>query len=394
MKFTINRAALLERITTAGKAITVPNPRPVYTGLWIHVEKDHISIMGTDENFTIQTHIMPGELTMLDVEEPGDIVLESRFLSEIVRKMDGNRVTIETEGVEDRGRDIVIISDENNTYRMNYLHADSHQSITLPPRAEQFSLPGRIIKEIVQCVGYCVAAESESRVVLKGINLKAYDNVVEAGATDSFRMSLKKIAVNDPEKPGIHLIQDEPLDFSITVPTRPMRELARSVSDDAIVYVTIDRKNIRFDYEKTTFCTVLQEGRFPDLKSIIPPAANVTTVLTVNGTELQHLVDRATIFYSTDNEALRFIMSPEELKMFSSKNGVGESNLTMMNYEVEGTSLKLTCNGRYLLEALRAMHAEDKIQIYFCGELGPFRIEDPNHPDQISVIVPIRSYDW
>ena len=28
MKFTINRAALLERISTAAKAITIPNPRP------------------------------------------------------------------------------------------------------------------------------------------------------------------------------------------------------------------------------------------------------------------------------------------------------------------------------------------------------------------------------
>lgn len=395
MKFTINRAALLERISTAAKAITIPNPRPAYTGLWIHAGQDHLSIMGTDENFTIQTLIMPGELTMLDVQEPGDMVLESRFLIEIVRKMDGSRITIETESPEDRGRDIAIISDENNTYRMNYRNAESHQSLSITPKAELFTVPGKIIKEIVQTVGYCVASETESRVVLKGINLQASGNSVEAGATDSFRMSLMKIPVEDAEKPGIHVLNpEEPLDFSLTIPIRPLRELSRSISDDETVYVTIDRRNIRFDYDKTTFTTTLQEGRFPDLKSIIPPEDKVTTVLTVNGSELQRLVDRATIFYSTDNEAMRFIMSEQEMKLFSSKTGVGDSCLTMMDYEVQGQGLKLTCNGRYLLEALRAVQPQENIQIHFCGELGPFRIEDPGHPEQISVIVPIRSYEW
>ena len=91
---------------------------------------------------------------------------------------------------------------------------------------------------------------------------------------------------------------------------------------------------------------------------------------------------------------MRFIMSEQEMKLFSSKTGVGDSCLTMMDYEVQGQGLKLTCNGRYLLEALRAVQPQENIQIHFCGELGPFRIEDPGHPEQISVIVPIRSYEW
>lgn len=395
MKFTINRTALLDRITTAGKAISIPSPRPVYTGLWIHAEPDSISMMGTDENFTIKTHILPGELTMLDIQEPGDLVLDYRLFSEMIRKMDGSRVTIETEGPEERGREIAIISDGNNTYRMNFHSAETHQSISVIPRNELFTVPGRILKEIVQTVGYCTASEQETRVVLKGINLQASGDVVEAGATDSFRMSLMRIPVDDPEKPGVHAVnEDQPLDFSLTVPIRPLRELARSVGDDDIVFVTIDRKNIRFDYDKTTFNTALQEGRFPDLKSIIPPASKVTTVLNVNGTDLQRVVDRAIIFCSSDNEALHFLISEQELKLFSSMSGVGDSNLTLMDYEVKGDTLKLTCNGRYLLDTLKAIQPEGNIQIHFCGELGPFRVEDPGHPEQTSVIVPIRAYDW
>lgn len=394
MKFVINRSALLERINTASKAITVPNALPVLTGFWIRAQKDSLMIFASDKTFTIQTFIYPGELTMLNVAEPGDVVLEAKFLGDIVRKLEGRMVTIETETSEAGGRRIAIIGDEFNTYRLTYHTPEKHQEVVMEPRTNTFALPSEAIKDIVREVGYCTAPETEARVVLKGINLKANGRTIRAGATDSFRMAIKNV---DLDAAGQNTLEEadrqEPLEFSFSVPLRPLRELSRALPDNEMVSISAARKSIRFDYGNTTFQTALLEGKFPNLDSIVPDPAAARTTLEVNGKELERLVDRAMVFYNSDNETMRFVMSEKELKIYTTREGVGESDLTLMEGDVRGEALKLTCNGRYLLEALRAMQPENNVILQFYGELGPFRITDPDKPESVVIIVPIRSYD-
>lgn len=52
-------------------------------------------LTGSDSNISIRTVIVPGELNNLDIEEEGSIIIDSKYLLEIVRKLDCKNIEIE-----------------------------------------------------------------------------------------------------------------------------------------------------------------------------------------------------------------------------------------------------------------------------------------------------------
>lgn len=386
MKFSINRNAFLERINTVTKAITLPPAQPVLSGVYLNAEKDCLTLKASDKKLTIQTKIFPGELTNLSVEEPGQLVLEARFLSEIVRKLEDEIIQIETESLEDGGRKIAQISDNHNMFKMNYLDHDALSVIDFDEQSNDLQMKAKDIKNLVKEVGFCTAPESETRACLKGIHLKSYPDGIYAFGTDAYRFARKRMDYLDNST--------ELKEFAITIPLRTLKELAKSLSDDeSIVNISINRRNIRFDVDKTIYQSLLLDGKYPDLDKITPKDGEGMTTLSVNGPELSKCVDRATVFFDLDHELLRFYLSDQEIRLHAQTDGVGETDLNLFGGSVSGDPLKLTCNGKFVLDSLRALNALEDVVIEFHGELHPFKISDPQNKDLIMVIVPVRTYD-
>lgn len=60
--------------------------------------------------------------------------------------------------------------------------------------------------------------------------------------------------------------------------------------------------------------------------------------------------------------------------------------------EYEGEDISLTCNGTYMLDAIKALGCE-KVLIEFSGFMKPIKVSNPEDASVLMILVPIRSYD-
>ena len=94
MHFSIDRKYFYEKLSVVSRAISVFSPLPALSGICIDVKSDQIILTGSDSNVSIRSTIVRGELNQLDIDSTGSIVIESKYLLEIIRKMDCTMVEL------------------------------------------------------------------------------------------------------------------------------------------------------------------------------------------------------------------------------------------------------------------------------------------------------------
>ena len=90
MNFKINRTILLNALSKVSRAVSIKSPLPVLTGIKFELKENELILTGSDSDITIQTIIKDG----IEVIEPGSVVLSSRYILEIVKKIDSESVHI------------------------------------------------------------------------------------------------------------------------------------------------------------------------------------------------------------------------------------------------------------------------------------------------------------
>lgn len=90
MHFKIKRLKLLNALSKATRAVSVRSPLPVLTGIKFDLKSDQLILTGSDSDITIQTSIQDH----IDIIEPGSVVLSSKYILEIIKKIDSEDVHI------------------------------------------------------------------------------------------------------------------------------------------------------------------------------------------------------------------------------------------------------------------------------------------------------------
>ena len=88
MNFKIKRIKLLNALTKTTKAVSIRSPLPVLTGIKFDLHDDCLILTGSDSDITIQTKIIKDD--DLIIYEIGGVVLNSRYILDIVRKIDSD----------------------------------------------------------------------------------------------------------------------------------------------------------------------------------------------------------------------------------------------------------------------------------------------------------------
>jgi len=96
MNFKISKRIFYNALQTVARAISPNSPLPALSGIKIEVDQESITLTGSDADTSIcKTLNSTDEDLHLFVKETGSIILESRYILEIVRKIDAEDVEIE-----------------------------------------------------------------------------------------------------------------------------------------------------------------------------------------------------------------------------------------------------------------------------------------------------------
>ena len=386
MKIKINRQALISKLNHVTKALPIKTTLPILTGIKFVTTENGISLTGSDSDITINTSLPlelfteKGNIQLIQIEEPGGIVIPGKYFFEIIKKLEADTIEINTFDDTD-----VLIRGDKGEYTLKGLPAENYPQIELSNIHHHFTMPTAELKTVVSQTIFSVAV-NESRPALTGINFKYAGGMLTCTATDSFRLSQRTV----------ELANNNLADFNITIPGRSLSELGKTIDiADPETVISITNNQILFKNGDMSFQSRLLEGVYPDVASFIPTSFEIK--VTVGYRELFNAVDRVSLMAREDRaNVAKISILPEENHMIMKSNSseIGKIEEIVRITAQTGSRLQIACSSLFLLDSLKAIeNVGGGVTFGFNGDMKPFVVLDDQDDSNLQLIVPVRLED-
>lgn len=371
MFFSVSKREFLQALSTAARAISNYSPLPAFSGIKIETEKDRLVLTGSDSDISIQTILKKNETNSLTIQDVGSIVLEAKYILEIVRKIDADLIEVETiDGT------LTKISGKSAEFKINGMLAQEYPMIDFAKPAEAFSMSAPMLKKIITQTSFAVS-DKETRPVLTGVNFQCDGTSLQCVATDSYRLAKKTIHLKNPVK------------FNITVPGKSLAEVVKTLDLETDVEIAVNDRKAQFIVEDTIIQTRLIDGVYPETNRLIPLSFDYE--LTMDTKDLLGAIDRASFIKSDGVSVIKFHLSEDECVLSSKSLEVGSSTEVLHTASFTGNTLEISCNGKYVFDAVRVLEG-DLVKISLCGEMKPFIIQSVGDESILQLVLPVRTY--
>ncbi|RIN90859.1 DNA polymerase III subunit beta [Mammaliicoccus sciuri] len=377
MKFTIQRDYFLNQLNDTLKAISPRTTLPILTGIKIDATDKGIILTGSDSEISIEITIkqnIDGE-KIVDIEEKGSVVLPGRFFVDIVKKLPGKTVNLST---NDQFK--TLITSGHSEFNVSGLDPDQYPLLPQVSEEDAIKLPIKVLKNIIAQTNFAVST-SETRPVLTGVNWLIQNNELICTATDSHRLALRKLKLEDEE------IDDK----NVIIPGKALSELNKIVSDsEEDINIFFASNQVLFKVGHINFISRLLEGNYPDTTRLFPE--NYETKIILDNSEFYHAIDRASLLAREGgNNVIKLSTDVGKVELSSTSPEIGTVKEDVSTDNVEGESLKISFNSKYMMDALKAID-NDEVQVEFFGTMRPFILKPKDDETVVQLILPIRTY--
>lgn len=377
MKFTIQRDYFIAQLNDTLKAISPRTTLPVLTGIKLDVFDNRLVLTGSDSEVSIEITI-PSELNheeILTVENKGSIVLPGRFFVDIIKKLPADTVTIET---NDQFQ--AKITSGQSEFNVSGIDSDQYPLLPQVSEEEAITLPVKVLKNIIKQTNFAVST-SETRPVLTGVNWLIRDNVLNCTATDSHRLALRKLKLEDTNIDEINVI----------IPGKALSELNKIIGDNEdTIDIFFAANQVLFKFGHINFISRLLEGNYPDTSRLFPEISE--TALSINNGDFFHAIDRASLLAREGgNNVIKLSATDNTVELSSTSPEIGTVKENVKTSKFDGTGIKISFNSKYMMDALRAIDVED-VRVEFFGTMRPFILKPDEDDNLIQLILPIRTY--
>lgn len=375
MKFTVKRTIFLQELQTVQRAISSKTTIPILTGVKVVVSEEGLTLTGSNADISIETFLSKeDEKAQMSIESTGNIVLQSRFFGEIIRKLPEELFTLEV--LENNQ---VAITSGKADFIVNGLDANSYPHLPIIDTTNQIKLPVHLLKKIINETGFAVSTQ-ESRPILTGVHFVLENQKLLAVSTDSHRLSQRIIPITQVAS-----------EFNIVIPGKSLIELSRSfTSEEEMVEISIMDNQVLFKTKNVYFYSRLLEGNYPDTNRLIP--TTFETAIEFYVPELLSAIERASLLsHEGPTNIVRLSINNEAAILYGNSPEVGRVEEPLSYENMSGESLEISFNPDYMKDALRAF-GDTNITIKFISAIRPFTLEPTETElDFIQLITPVRT---
>lgn len=371
MNFKISKSVFHNALQIASRAISNFSPLPAFSGIKIEANADCLVLVGSDSDISIKTIIRIDEEESLKIRETGSIVIESKYILDIIRKMDS--ATIEFEMIENASARIISDSSE---IKINGMRSSEYPNIDFTCPVLKFDMKADLLREIISQTTFATS-KSETRPVLTGVNFHCEKNRLNCVATDSYRLAKKTIDL------------EEDLNFNITIPARNLIEVMKTLDLDEKVMIAVSDKKAQFVIKNTLIQTRLIDGVFPETDRLIP--VSFAYELEIDSQDIINAIDRASFIKNDGVSVIKLSLDENECLLSSRAQEVGSSKESLKNCTFKGEHLDISFNGLYVFDALKVIN-RGKVRFSFSGEMKPFIVQSLDDSSILQLILPLRTY--
>ena len=375
MKFTIKKEVLMEAINKVSKAISSRNVIPVLAGIKFELTSKKLVLTASDNDITIQTFINCDDEDIIKVKEEGSIIIQGKYISDIVRKLPDKYINIE---VVDELK--ILIYTENSEFNLNGISESEYPNIDLGESKSHIELSPSVLKEIVNQTAFATSID-ENKAILNGINFNITGDMLECNATDSYRLARKVIKLDKVSKENQNIV----------IPSRNLVEFTRIIDDsDEMVEIHIFNNKILFKYQNLLFQSRLINGTYPNTSNLLPKDHLVKLHFNINN--FYDVVDRVSILTSDkDKNTVTLETDGNNLIMKSSSAEIGRVEEKMTITKDQEIDVKVSFSSKYMMDALKSFNTET-VELYFVGEIKPILLKSDEDESLTQLVLPIRTY--
>ena len=200
MKLTIKKDLLLDALNKVSKAISTKNLIPVLAGIKFELKKKKLTLTASDNDITIQTSINCNSDDDFTVESEGSIIIQGKYVLDIVRKLPDKYINIE---VVDELK--ILIYTENSEFNLNGISESEYPNIGLEESKKKVNIKAGTFKSIINQTAFASSNE-ESKPVLTGINFNIVGDVLECNSTDSYRLARKVVKLDNVSEENYNIV--------------------------------------------------------------------------------------------------------------------------------------------------------------------------------------------
>lgn len=377
MEFSVNRNAFLAKLNDVQRAISTKTAIEILTGLKLDLTDDGLTLTGSNADITIQTQLpVTASTADLTIESTGSIILPARFFSEIVKKLPEKTMKVT---VNDHYQ--ATITSGSASFTINGLDAVNYPHLPEIDTAEQLTIAGDVLKQIISQTVIAVSRQ-ESRPMLTGIHVTIHNGELLAVATDSHRLSQRKITLTDAPE----------VDYDIIVPGDAFRELSRMIDDNEQLHLRVAENQILFTWGTTAFYSRLLDGMYPETSRLIPQDSS--TQVEFNAGVLLQAIERASLLsHAGQNNVVKLELDTDAQRATLSGNSpeVGNVEEELQFSSLSGERIAISFNPDYMKDALRSF-GQATIKLAFTQPLRPFTlVPSDDQGDFIQLITPVRT---
>lgn len=374
MKVSCLQENLAKGLSIVSRAVASRSTLPVLGNVLLATDQGRLKIAATNLELAVTCWIGA------KVDDEGAITVPARVLNDFVNSLPPERIEME---LNPRTQTLHL---KCARYDANIKGIDAQEFPIIPTIGDgkRISLEPETLREMIEQVTFA-AATDESRPVLTGVVAKFEKDKVTFAAADGFRLSVRHTTLSAPVEQS----------FSVIIPAKALQEVARvsGTQEEPIeLAITENRSQILFKLTNIEIVSQLIDGTFPDFTRIIPESYTTRTV--VKTSELQNAVKASSVFARESMNTVRLQIAPANdlgggkitITATSAESG---DNVGDIDATVDGDSIEIAFNARYLAEVLNVLKAAQvAIETTSASSPGVFKIV--GRDDFIHVIMPMH----
>jgi len=316
--------------------------------------------------------------------QAGETTVPARKLVEICKSLP-TAALIDLQITEDQR---CILKSGNSRFVLGTLPAEDYPLLTTEnSQGTQVQVTQRELKRLFEKTAFAMAVQ-DVRFYLTGTLLEIDQNQLRTVTTDGHRLALCEVSASSTASASIQAI----------VPRKAVGELQRllSIEDEQLTLligrellnVTINTPSRDKEQGDITvrFTTKLIDGKFPDYRRVIPKGGD-KHVLIAHDVFKQSL-QRVAIL---SNEKLRgvFLNFNQDSLQLRANNPEQDEAVEDIAIQYQDAPLEMSFNAQYILEVLGVLDGDD-VKMSMSEANQSVLVQDPEHPDQTYVVMPMR----
>lgn len=362
MKFRISKEAFLEALQQVQHVVSSRTTLPILSNVLLEGANGQLKLTTTDLDVGVSGTVAA------EIETDGSTTLPARRLVQIIKELPAQEVEVEVDS-----KNHASIKSGPSFFKIIGLGQEEFPNMPDFQEAKDFTIGQQLLKDSLKKTSYAISSD-ETRYVLNGIFASFKESKLTLVATDGRRLAMVENELDFPESHETEVI----------IPTKAVQELARLLSDEGDVKLSLSDSQVRFELNNSVLISKLIEGNYPNYRQVIP--AETTERVTLSRDKFLETVRRVSLLSSDKSNSVKLTFAPNQVDVIATSPDIGEARESI-EVAYEGKEFAIAFNPEFLQAPLRALDTED-VYLDLIDEMSPgvIRIEG----SFLYVIMPMR----